>query len=392
MRANKACPARDENLHRIKGNAPQRYRAFAAARLNLYLCATKLGNRQTNCASLRLFIHRTYTGLQYNIAMNLRQQFDYFIAAHKTAAWLLIAMLGGALLQLVVFGVSGFAGKPAIYEGYYEYLTLPSSLKLLLFRPWTLLTYPFIVPKWTNAPLYLLFSGLMMWTFAKVFQQIIGDAHMRRVALLSIPMAGLLGAIIAQYALPQAHNIAGINVLTATLLMATISLVPSYPVTMFLFGEVKVVFVGAVILVLMLVSVNSLDSSLGITIAVGAALGGTHIYFLRKRGKDYTETIWDALSRIFPRKNPQREPRMKVRQGGAYNSSNTERFRETTPSPNSYTRPLTYDSATEAEDIVPQEVVDKILDKINASGYDSLSRKEKELLFRASQQKNDSRR
>lgn len=38
---------------------------------------------------------------------------------------------------------------------------------------------------------------------------------------------------------------------------------------------------------------------------------------------------------------------------------------------------------------VPQDIIDGILDKISDKGYESLSREEKELLFKASTQKED---
>ena len=109
--------------------------------------------------------------------MNLRQQLNYALGLHKTVAWLLLAIGVGAVLQLLVYLAAEVTHQPLIYTYFVEYLSLPSSLKTLAFRPWTLFTYPFIVPQLGNPLLYLLFSGLLLWTFTKEQPSMICPRH-----------------------------------------------------------------------------------------------------------------------------------------------------------------------------------------------------------------------
>ncbi|RMG67558.1 MAG: rhomboid family intramembrane serine protease, partial [Bacteroidetes bacterium] len=106
---------------------------------------------------------------------------------------------------------------------------------------------------------------------------------------------------------------------------------------------------------------------LAISIFLGGLLGFGFVYLLRN-GTDLTERIWNFYVDNQPK------PRMKVKYGGGKPQS---------PSRNKQ-RPTADGSSG-----VPQEVIDGILDKIHDQGYESLSREEKELLFKASTQKDD---
>jgi hypothetical protein len=107
---------------------------------------------------------------------------------------------------------------------------------------------------------------------------------------------------------------------------------------------------------------------MAIGIALSAGLGFLHIY-LMKQGIDLTESVWSYYQ------DKDAKPKMKVKYG----------------SQKPVTTQRQHQHARQSHEL-SQEIIDGILDKISAEGYESLSREEKELLFRASTQKEDEKK
>jgi hypothetical protein len=222
----------------------------------------------------------------------------------------------------------------------------------------------------------------------------LGEQRTQRLVILAVPAIGLMtlllstligfeaGGSAAPQGPPMAQQAAyvqeaalttpyrallftsGLAPIIALLMISSITLVPSYPVRLFLFGQVKIVWVGIVLFVLSLLSANFTPK--GIAILIGGILGMSHVLLLRS-GYDLTESLWEGWDRLFRRGRP----RMTVKMGG---------------SPPQPSRSAARDEA------VPQEVIDQILDKINARGYESLSREEKDILYHASRSEDGHKR
>ncbi|MEL6674875.1 MAG: DUF6576 domain-containing protein [Bacteroidota bacterium] len=340
--------------------------------------------------------------------MELRQQIQQFLNRYQTTGWVLLLMAGGFVLQLVLMIGFKVAGQEAVYAIFMQKLVLPNHLKDLILQPWSILTYPFFMPGWDI--LRLLVNGLIIWAFGRIHQQLLGDLRTQRLLMLALPLIGLLTVTITSFtpvpqnvdprqateivvtdsvaqatppvavespappeestvsATPERFNPykypAGVISLAMLLVISSISLVPSYPLELFLLGRVKVVWIGVALLFLEVMWALFI-SPLAIFILVGAALGFLHIYFLKK-GTDITEIIWSYYS-----------------ESGSKKHQKVEKPRRASDKPGSSTRKMTVKKGGS----VPQEEVDRILDKINDKGYESLSREEKELLYKASNQK-----
>lgn len=359
--------------------------------------------------------------------MDLRAQLLRFVNRYQTVGWLLVLLGGGLVLQFLLWVVLPAQG----YSTVLSYLVLPSRLKELVFQPWSLVTWPLFMLKFQ--PFTLLFSGLILWGFGQIHQHLLGDTRTRRLLLLVVPIVGLLTVSVSsllpsspfeagpEYAMvedgvasdarydsgagakePETVTdsaskpaVAGPQVaadrpptdrkdllsnpglsreinlwfpsggmpLIMVLVFSCATLMPSYPVQLFLFGRVKIIWIAVVLLVLELLWAVFF-TPLAIAIAVGAGVGFLHVYLLRN-GTDVTELVWSFYSGAS-------RPRMKVKYGDMTQARKASvRSSGSTPSE------------------VPQDIIDGILDKISDKGYESLSREEKELLFKASTQKED---
>ena len=308
--------------------------------------------------------------------MNLKQRIQAFVSQHQTTGWIVLLMLGGLLLQGILFIVlaavtgsseacpPGQIGENApLYCRIIQQLVLPPGGKTFLFQPWSVITYPFFVAKFEI--LRVLFDGIIIWAFGRIHQQIMGDSRTRRLSILTVPVTAIITVIICSLipAMQAGPPVYGVTVLMITLMVSAITLVPDFSIQLLLFGRVKIIWVGLVLLALSLVSAG--PTAEGIAVGVAAIVGFVHVYLLRK-GTDLTEIIWSYYQDREPK------PRMKVKYGTKSNADSEQGKR-----------------ALKKDHKVPQEVIDGILDKISAKGYDSLSREEKEILFTASSQSDD---
>ncbi len=358
--------------------------------------------------------------------MELRQQILRFLNRYQTVGWLLLFLGGGLLLQLLIMLILPREASATVLS----YLVLPARLKDLIMQPWSLVTWPFFMLKFQ--PFTLLISGFILWGFGQIHQHLLGDTRTRRLLILAVPLIGLLTVTISSFlpagpfeagsdyvtieevstvigenqnegaaelpdsvtddTEPTAREIANsrppierkdllsdpakarqVNLwfpsggmpLVMVLVVSCATLVPSYPVQLFLFGRVKIVWIAAILLVLELLWAVFF-TPMAIAIAVGAGLGFLHVYLLRS-GTDITESVWSYYS-------DGSSPKMKVKYGDMTTSTKASSSKS---------------SRDSAGSGISQDVIDKILDKISDKGYESLSREEKELLFKASTDKED---
>ena len=359
--------------------------------------------------------------------MDIKQQIKQFTSQYQTTGWLLLFMAGGLLFQGLLFIIFSVSGNVELYDKLITYLVLPGNLKDLLLQPWSIITYPFFTLNASINFLHILVNGLILWAFGRIHQQLLGDKRTRRLVILVIPIIGLLTASISSFtpspttnsdqtvlvseqtdtapapetpsatdpSTPsassstqsdsianaekltignermQARNLnlfypSGMIAIIMVLVISSISLVPGYPIQFFLFGQVKILWVGIGLLVLE-VMLALFFTPLAISIMIGGALGFLHIYLLKNQ-KDITEIIWSYYSEGSNR------PKMTVKHGGASKPTDQKTGRK---------------NGTSRSGAIPEEIVDRILDKISARGYESLSQEEKEILFKASSQKDE---
>lgn len=230
-----------------------------------------------------------------------------------------------------------------------RYLGLPIGGNEFLFRFWTLFTYMF-----THADLWHMFWNMILLYFmAQVFFTIMGQKKMLYLYVMSGLTGGALMLVLG-LVMPGrfSHSIligASAAVLGVGAVMAVYA--PNYKV--FLFGVFELAYKYFFLIVFVINTLIDLSVNTGgkISHVGGALFGVVYGYYLRK-GRD----LFD-LNISFRRRS-----RLRVMRGG--------------------------DAGEVADDRRNDEhKMDELLDKIGRSGYDSLTKAEKEELFRLSQKK-----
>lgn len=267
----------------------------------------------------------------------------------------LIVNIGNVVLRLFNFPESSFGDFMS------DWMAVPSSLKTLIYKPWTIITYCFYHENF----FHILFNMLWLFFMGRIFTEYLGEKKIFPVYLLG-GIVGALFFILFYNLFPLFHKEvnyavalgASASVLAVTVAIAT--LLPDYEVAVFLpQWRVRLKYIAIALFVIDLLSITGSNAGGNIAHIGGALFGFTYIRLLKK-GHDLTL----PMQHFFSRLSSKRKPNIKI----VHKRGNADEDYMSTKSNN-------------------QEVIDKILDKISRSGYTSLSKEEKDILFKASNNK-----
>jgi membrane associated rhomboid family serine protease len=238
-----------------------------------------------------------------------------------------------------------------------HYLAVPAYLPALLYRPWTIITYMFL----HEQLFHILFNMLVLYWFGQILIEYLGSKKF----IYTYFLGGIAGAVLYIIffnifpafgtTLPGAQAL-GASASIMAIVFATATLLPDYSVRLLFFGDIKLKYIAIFYLVIDIIGIGSINSGGHIAHLGGALFGFTMIRQLRK-GNDWANSMDRQIQKIrslFKRKS-------KIRVD--YINANKRTSAKTKPD---------------------QAVIDNILDKISKSGYESLSKEEKEILFKAS--------
>ncbi len=266
---------------------------------------------------------------------------------------------------ITIIGVIGFLlVNPEIINQTIRYLSVPSSLQTLLVRPWTLITYMFT----HKELLHILVNLLWLYWFGKIFLEYLDQKKLVAVYLLG----GVMGAftyVLSYNIFPAFQGVVGESVpllgasaSVMAIVVAIAAYVPDYTVYLFLLGRVKIKYIALGIFILTSVMDFSVNSG-GKLAHIGGALFG-YLYILSYRqGIDLGKGINKIIDFFVTLFKPAKKLKVTYKR---------------TPDDFEYNKVK----------IDHQKEINKILDKISKGGYDSLTKTEKEILFRESQKKN----
>lgn len=254
-----------------------------------------------------------------------------------------------------------------------DWLALPSDVSLLITRPWTLITYMFVHYDF----LHILFNLLCLYWFGKIFLMYFDERKLLGLYFLG-GIAGGIFYILAFNIFPAFNEIAKVSSLIGasasiiSILIAAAIYAPNFSVNLLLissiFGPIKLIWIAMVSVLIYIVSITGVNPG-GNIAHVGGALWGLVYMSKLKKGKDITLRFNNFLynfSNLFKRK---RKLRVSHTKQSTRNMSDWE-----------------YNKSKKAE----RQNINEILDKIGKSGYDSLSKSEKEFLFKMGNKKNNS--
>lgn len=264
----------------------------------------------------------------------------------------------GVFLLVKIIGVFfALAGYPFNLT---EYLSVPSVSEVLIRQPWTPITYMFLHANF----LHLLFNVLGLYWFGQLFLYHFEGSKLVSVYLLG----GLAGAalyILAYNIFPAFDSVYGLllgaSASVFAILVAVAFYDPEREIRMFFIGSFPLKYVAAFYVVLSVISISSTNPGGNIAHLGGAFWGWFYIYQLRK-GKDMGAGFVHLLDKI-----------------GAWL---VDVFKQKSNMKVTYKKPPRDDHEYKKQKNVQQTEINQILDKIGKSGYNSLTKHEKELLFK----------
>lgn len=278
------------------------------------------------------------------------------------------AMVGLALLSVVFMLMkfdSFFLGPgdqaPGMFKLEY-WLCVNSDLLQMLYRPWTLVTYMFLHGSFWH----IFFNMLWLFFMGRVFTEILGSRRLLTTYLLG----GIVGAvlfIISYNIFPLLREAghapmlgASASVMAIIVGLATYS--PNYAINFIFIGPVKLKYIALFFVLsdVLSLSGNIYDNTGGHLGHLGGAIYGFYAMYNLKKGKETGRGFERFMRAVVNTFKP--KPKMRV----AYKK---------------HARPVTDEDYNQAKKDQQREI-DAILDKISKSGYESLSKREKDILFK----------
>ncbi|RZJ30394.1 MAG: rhomboid family intramembrane serine protease [Flavobacterium sp.] len=272
--------------------------------------------------------------------------------------------MGDVTTKLIFWNVGIFLlSIPFFYQfkfGYFEYpqwLFLSSDGARALTHPWTLITYAFLHATF----FHLLFNMIILNFSGRMFLTFFTQKQLLGLYILAAIFAAL--AFIAGYAIMgSTSSMVGASGAIMAVLLAVATCSPEMPIRLMLIGNLKLWHFAAFIVILDLMFILVENTGGHIAHLAGAFFGFLYIKLL-KSGTDLSKAV-TSVTNLFSRGRSRQFKKVHKN----YN-----------PQPaKTVSRIVTKDKT--------QQQIDEILDKISRSGYDSLTKEEKDFLFRAGKQ------
>ena len=273
------------------------------------------------------------------------------------------------LINIIVFILANISGLfltlykiPHTHTLFMDWLAVPSNPATLLHKPWTIFTYMFLQEDF----MHILFNMIMLYFGGTLFLQFLGSKKLLSTYIFG-GIAGALLYILAFNYFPLFSDevkiavALGASASVLAILVAISVYAPNYSVMLFIFGKIKLKYIAIVFVLIDILSIEKENPGGHIAHLGGALWGFTYIMLLKKNKNSLKifDSIGSFFKNIFKKKS-----KLKVE----YNKQE---------------RPLSDDDYNKIK-VEKQKKIDAILDKISKSGYDTLSKEEKEFLFSAS--------
>ncbi|MCC9138079.1 rhomboid family intramembrane serine protease [Pontibacter silvestris] len=296
---------------------------------------------------------------------------DTFRQPNNTLKQLILINVVVFVVLIVARLVLTLTVGPHLYNLLMSYIALPSYPASLLVRPWTLITYFFT----HEGFLHILFNMLNLYWFGQLIREYLGDKRLLSLYILGGLAGGVLFVLFFNFIPYFADRALGASMIGASacvlaIVVAAATLLPNFTFSLILIGPVKIKYI-ALFLVILSMSGAVGDNAGGNIAHLGGALIGWVFIKQLQRGSDMGRPIHATFG--FFGNLLKRKPKLKVthRGGGGFSRRSTNG---------------TSSAAAASYPGKPsQHEIDRILDKISSSGYESLSKEEKQKLFQASQ-------
>ena len=302
-----------------------------------------------------------------NYSRNLSDEIKHFFRGGSVLAILILINLGVWILTKVVYVIFFLYNHPDVAYAdnlILHYFALPANPVDLGSRPWTLVTYMFLhIDFW-----HIIFNMLWLFWFGRIFMEYLTSRQLL-VTYIAGGLAGGLLYILAFNIFPvfqitHEQSLAlGASASVMAIVTAISFFVPNYSIQLIFIGRIRILYLAILLFVFDFIAIPTGNAGGHIAHIGGALFGYFFSLYMRKTRYAYSTGVFTSIlkkvSRLF-RTGP----------------------RVSSPHPNSV-RPKT-DEDYNVEKNSRQKRIDTILEKISRGGYDSLTKEEKDFLFRSS--------
>ena len=288
-----------------------------------------------------------------NILNNLKREFKKGTILNK-----LIYINVGVFLLFSILGVLSFMFQFDI-SPLLNKLYLPAENSRLISQPWTFITYMFL----HSGFIHLLFNMLWLHFGGKIFLQYLNPKQLLSTYILGGISGGLLFIIAYNYMPSLQGYLYGAQALGASasvlaIIVAIATYMPNYSVQLPFIGFVKLKHIAIFTVALDIISIPKGNTGGHIAHIGGAIFGYIYIKQLQK-GNDFStgfSNFFERLVNTIKNKSKLKTVHKRDKTDYEFNSGKSTQQKE----------------------------IDKVLEKISKSGYESLSKEEKATLFSAS--------
>lgn len=242
----------------------------------------------------------------------------------------------------------------ALFTGFMiNWFALPATLNEFLVKPWTIITYAFI----HKNLLHVLSNLIVLYYIGNLFL----DFHTQKQFLNFYFLGAFIGGSIflANYYFTNKIGVplAGASAAVTTVFVAIATKIPRYALLLRFIGSIELWVLAAIWVGLSLLQLRNIENGAAMAHLGGALFGFLYAKQLEK-GNDIGKRFENSISFFVNLFKSKRKSHLKT----VYKSNK---------------KPITK-SETEAS---KQQKINAILDKIGKSGYDSLTKEEKDFLF-----------
>ena len=249
-----------------------------------------------------------------------------------------------------------------------QWFSLPTDLSRLLIQPWSLLTYAFL----HGGFWHIFWNMLILYWFGQIVLNLFTEKRFLTIYLLGALAGGVL-FVLAYNLFPvlitSSAYLVGASAAVRAIMIFIAAYTPNTEVRV-IFFNVKLWHIGVFVVLTDLIQIPSSGNAGGLLAHVGGAIFG-YVYAQQlSKGNDiglWWERLADGVVNLFKSKpKSAKKANMKT----VYkNQASVQKS--------------TYRSGSRVSKNEQQAQIDAILDKISKSGYDSLSKAEKDFLFKA---------
>ena len=285
-----------------------------------------------------------------NIVDDLKSQFRLGDITTKLIFWNIALFV----IPFLIFGLLRLLG---LHIDYISFVSLSSNLVDLLWKPWSLITYAFFHIDF----FHILFNLIVLNVVGRLFIVYFTQKQLLGVYILGAIFGGI-GFILGYYFLGMNAPIIGASASVMAILVAITTYNPLMNIRLMFVGNVKLWHITAVYLLLDLMNMRLENTGGHISHLSGALFGFLYIKLL-ENGTDLSKIVSNVINFFVT----------------LFSKSKATPFKNVHKN---YKKPMDAPISKIVTKDKTQQQIDEILDKISKSGYDCLTKEEKEFLFK----------